>query len=62
MRRLLLLLTVLAAHPALAQPGAVRYVDVDAPSGGDGASWGTAFNQLPDALAYAASHPEVRQL
>ncbi len=29
----------------------VVYVDDDAPGGGDGSSWGTAFNDLQDALA-----------
>ncbi len=31
------------------------YVDDDAPAGGDGLSWETAFNDLQDALAAAAA-------
>ena len=39
----------------------VLYVDVDAPPGGDGLSWQTAFRNLHDALALAACHtPEIR--
>jgi len=47
-------------EPATAVPcpgagaGVVLYVDDDAPPGGDGMSWNTAFRFLRDALAYAA--------
>jgi len=37
----------------------VLYVDADAPTGGDGASWATAFNRLEDALAVAQPLTEV---
>jgi predicted outer membrane repeat protein len=39
---------------AVAQGQSILYVDVDAPPGGDGSSWETAFNDLQDALAEAA--------
>ncbi len=38
---------------AQAQAGAVRYVDADAPPGGDGLSWADAFPDLQLALAAA---------
>ena len=38
----------------------VWYVDDDAPSGGDGASWYTAYRYLQDALAVAESGDEIR--
>jgi hypothetical protein len=47
-------LTLLAGH-ALASD--VRYVDDDAPPGGNGLSWDTAYTFLQDALA-AASEPD----
>ena len=47
----LVTLGVLAATPVLAQD--VLYVDDDAPLGGDGLSWGTAFRYLQDALHVA---------
>lgn len=34
-------------------PNIIIYVDDDADTGGDGASWATAYNQLQDALLYA---------
>ncbi len=43
---------LVAASAASAQ--SVRYVDDDAPEGGDGASWSTAYTYLQDALAAAA--------
>ena len=36
------------------------YVDGDAPGGGDGASWATAFTHLQDALAVVTSGDEIR--
>jgi len=36
------------------------YVDDDAPPGGDGTSWGTAFRYLQDALAVAVPGDEIR--
>ena len=36
------------------------YVDDDAPLGGDGTSWATAFKYLQDALALAAAGDEIR--
>ncbi len=38
---------------ATAQAGSVRYVDDDAPPGGDGTSWDTAYRFVQDALAFA---------
>jgi hypothetical protein len=43
---------VLGAPAAM---GAVLYVDDDAPPGGDGAGWTTAYRFLRDALAFAAN-------
>jgi len=37
------------------QRAPVRFVDADAPDGGNGRSWETAYNDLQVALAYAAS-------
>src|SRR5262245_50755083 len=39
---------------AVAQPGNVRVVSAGAPGGGNGQTWGTAFNDLQDALDAAA--------
>ena len=38
------------------------YVDDDAPDGGDGRSWSTAFNDLQDALALAAAGMAVQEI
>jgi hypothetical protein len=40
----------------------VRHVDIDAPAGGDGLSWRTAFNDLQAALAAAVGNPSITQL
>ncbi len=45
------------AVPVEAQ--SIIYVDDDAPPGGDGTSWGTAFNYLQDALAAAVPADEI---
>ena len=37
-----------------AQAQSIRYVDDDAPAGGDGTTWSTAYKYLQDALAAAA--------
>ncbi len=51
--------TALAIAIAISVAGNVSastiYVDDEAPAGGDGQSWGTAFNDLQDALAAAAA-------
>ncbi len=39
---------------------AVIFVDDDAPLGGNGATWGTAYKFLQDALAHAVSGTEIR--
>ncbi|MCZ6835296.1 MAG: hypothetical protein O7G85_05925, partial [Planctomycetota bacterium] len=39
----------------IVQGGGVRYVDDDAPAGGDGLAWGTAYRFLQDALSEAAA-------
>src|SRR5690606_7900683 len=54
---LLLVLLAVSAVPAAAQ--AVLYVDADAPPGGDGASWATAFHDLQDALAIVQAGDQV---
>ena len=45
-----------------AQAGTVRYVDDDAPLGGDGLSWDTAYRYLQDALTEAAGDPGVDEI
>ena len=50
----------LSAAPSLGQP--VLRVDADAPPGGDGQSWLTAYNDLQDALDQAAGDPSVEEL
>lgn len=45
---------------ASAASASVIHVDDDAPSGGDGTSWPTAFNDLQDALAIAQEGDEIR--
>lgn len=52
MRIQLLLAAILLAS---AQAQEIRFVDDDAPDGGDGLSWSTAYNFLQDALAEAKS-------
>ncbi len=42
--------------------GPVLFVDSIAPSGGDGASWASAFRELRDALAYALTEPTVGEI
>lgn len=50
----------LAISASAATAQTVRYVDDDAPPGGDGTSWATAFNSIQAALAVAAPGDEVR--
>ena len=52
-----LFLAVLVAAPVSAQT--VRYVDDDAPLGGDGTTWPTAYRHLQDALAEAGVSGEI---
>ena len=40
----------------------VLFVDVDAPAGGDGSSWTTAYSDLQDAIARSELDPQVREL
>ena len=54
----LLVFTVLLAASVHAQN--TWYVDDDAPLGGNGTAWSTAFRHLQDALASAASGDEIR--
>jgi len=54
----LLLAAFLIACTATAQP--TWYVDDDAPLGGDGTSWDTAFKHLQDALWVALAGDEIR--
>lgn len=46
--------------PTLGQP--VVFVDVDAPPGGDGESWETAYADLQDALDRATNEPAVEEV
>ncbi len=58
--RPLLLLALSLALPAAAQPaGPVLFVDADAPVGGDGQTWATAFDELREALAFARANPDA---
>jgi parallel beta-helix repeat protein len=59
----LLIVSVLfvAVHCATAV-GRPIYVDANAPPGGDGASWGTAYNYLQDALTDANSDPDPNDI
>lgn len=45
-----------------ARSGTVLYVDDDAPPGGDGAGWNTAYRFLQDALAHAADSGDVEAI
>jgi hypothetical protein len=51
---------VLALWAVPAFPQAILYVDDDAPAGGDGTSWETAFKYLQDALAAATGGDQIR--
>jgi len=57
MKKLICALTVLAVSTAQAD---IIYVDDDAPLGGDGLSWNTAYQFLQDALADAVGATEIR--
>ncbi len=58
MKKLLAVVTVLAVSTA--QAGVVIHVDDDAPAGGDGLTWGTAYRFLQDALVGLADGTEIR--
>lgn len=58
-RGLLRILVFLFVSPGIALAGQIIYVDADSP-GGDGSSWGAAFDCLPDALAFADANDEIR--
>jgi len=57
MKKLICVMTVLAVATAQAE---TIYVDDDAPPGGDGLSWKTAFRFLQDGLANAIAGSEIR--
>ncbi len=40
----------------------IRYVDDDAPVGGDGLSWSTAYQHLQDGLSEAAGDPSIIEI
>ena len=50
----------LVPNSATARAQTIWYVDDDAPSSGNGASWNGAFKYLQDALAAAVSGDEIR--
>lgn len=52
-------IVLFATAPALAA-GSTIHVDDDAPPGGDGVSWATAYRHLSDALATAPGAAEIR--
>jgi predicted outer membrane repeat protein len=56
------MITVLLMGAASASGDTVRYVDDDAPPGGDGLAWDTAYTYIQDALADAASDDEVGEI
>ncbi len=62
LRPYLIVLAALAAFAAVpaTQGQTTWYVDNDAPLGGNGASWTTAFKYLQDALALAEADDEIR--
>ncbi|UCD75238.1 MAG: right-handed parallel beta-helix repeat-containing protein [Phycisphaerales bacterium] len=53
---------VLATTTSIAHAGTVLYVDDDAPLGGDGQSWNTAYRYLQDALAAAQPGSGVEEI
>ncbi|MDY7108464.1 MAG: right-handed parallel beta-helix repeat-containing protein [Planctomycetota bacterium] len=55
----LLIIGLGAALTVAAQGGTILYVDDDAPPGGDGAGWDTAYRFLQDALADASGEIET---
>lgn len=55
---ILAIVAALAAAPAL-RAGGVVYVDADAPAGGDGASWTTAFSDLQSAIDASGGVGEI---
>ena len=46
-------------QPTAAQAGRIIYVNINATPGGDGASWGTAYQFLQDGLAAAPSNSTI---
>ena len=61
MNRLICSLAVVAGS-SVAQAGAIRVVDDDAPLGGDGQSWNTAYRFLQDALLDAAGDATINEV
>ena len=53
------LLAALIPQATTAQAGNIIHVNINAATGGDGASWGTAYKYLQDALAAAADGDEI---
>ena len=53
---------LVAAMSTPAHAGSVVYVDDDAPAGGDGSSWTTAYRFLQDAFAEAAGDPGITEI
>lgn len=52
----------LGAPDCLAQGADTRFVNINAPAGGNGTSWATAYNNLKTALTAAASNQAIRQI
>ena len=50
----------MALTASVATAGTILYVDDDADPGGDGSSWGMAYEFLQDALANAGGVSEIR--
>jgi len=60
--RILTVLILVSILPASASGQSVRYVDDDAPSGGDGLSWTSPYADLQDALTAAAGDPTITEI
>ena len=56
----LVAVAAVSSFSATASAQTVLYVDDDAPEGGDGSSWDTAFNDLQDALDVLVAPGEIR--
>ena len=48
--------------PVSATARQVRFVDDDAPLGGDGQGWSSAYTYLQDALSEAAANPTITEI
>ena len=61
-RTVMCLSTILAVLVLPTTADAMLFVDDDAAAGGDGTSWGTAYQFLQDALSAAGSDPSITEI